>query len=142
MSFSSCSGKVLLVMLWQTKQIKYSRWEVKNILTCPWTLTLIQHPLITAESAVEPHGVVQGGCKSGPVSGVRQQRCAQECIVRYVSSNAAMQLHVAFTCINTQTEYIHKHCLDCFRTCYILLTFTYSGVLIFACVFYICVELK
>lgn len=50
-------------------------------LTCPWALTLIQHPLITAESGVEPHGVVQRGQELGSVVGIRQQHSAQECKV-------------------------------------------------------------
>lgn len=46
---------------------------MKDLLTCPWALTLVQHPLIAAEGAVEPHGVVQGGSEVGLVFGVWYQ---------------------------------------------------------------------
>lgn len=79
-------------------------WDVINILTCPWALTLVQHPLITAERAVEPHGVVERGGELGPVLWVRQQHCAQQSKVWHISSNAAVQLHVTFPYANTQQK--------------------------------------
>lgn len=84
-------------------------WDVINILTCPWALTLVQHPLITAERAVEPHGVVERGGELGPVLWVRQQRCAQQSIVWHISSNAAVQLHVTFPYANTQQKQLSMY---------------------------------
>lgn len=104
----------LLPPVWKTHS-KQSRNRVKGqytghkqqqttliilLLTCPGALALIQHPLVSAESAVEPHGVVQRGWELGPVAGIRQQCCSQERVIWHISGNTAMQLHVAFTYIS------------------------------------------
>lgn len=71
-------------------------------LTCPGAFALVQHPLVSAEGAVEPHGVVQRGRELGPVVGIGQQRRSQECVIGHIGSDAAVQLHVAFTYTNTE----------------------------------------
>lgn len=70
-------------------------------LTCPGAVALVQHPLIAAEGAVEPHGVVQGGGEASLVFGVWQQDGAKEGKIRHIGGDAAVQLHVTFTCTRT-----------------------------------------
>lgn len=74
-----------------------------SILTGPRTLTLIEHPVVSSEGGVEPHGVVQGDHEVHlmPVL-VGQQRCAQESIVRDIGSHTAVHLDVALPCKRSQ----------------------------------------
>lgn len=78
-------------------------------LTCPGALALIQHPLVSAESAVEPHGVVQRGWELDPVAGIRQQCCSQERVIWHISGNTAVQLHAAFTYISQTKKWNVVH---------------------------------